>query len=256
MLIDLHVHTSNYSACAKEPAEAILAMAFERGLDGVVLTEHNVIWPDEAFLPLHDKFPGLKIFRGIEIHTTEGEDLLVYGITDTGPFGVEPTTTRVMEVARATGAAVVLAHPLRYRESIADGLYAMPPDASEYWSLNICAFQRPGILAFQAATGCGLIAATDSHNTRLLGAYAARFHTSIQSGQDLVHALQKRAYTPFQNDLMLEEFERSLPDRVAYVRRAVAEGLDRQTIHDHIGCSFSFIEHIKAGRYPSLLDEK
>ncbi|OGV63803.1 MAG: hypothetical protein A2498_10670 [Lentisphaerae bacterium RIFOXYC12_FULL_60_16] len=256
MLIDLHVHTSRYSMCAKEPAEAILAMAFERGLDAVVLTEHNVIWPDKTFLPLRDKFPGLKIFRGVEIHTSEGEDLLVYGMTDTSPFGENPTTTHVMNVARTTGAAVVLAHPLRYRESIADGLYASPPDACECWSLNICAFQRPGILAFQAATGCGLIAATDSHSTRLLGAYALRFHNPIQSEQDLVHALHNRAYTPFQNDTMLTEFERSLPDRVAYVRRAVAEGLDRQAIHDHIGCSFSFIEHIKAGRYPSLMDEK
>lgn len=231
-----------------------MTAARERGLDGVVITEHFAFWNDTEIQTLRRQFPDLQIFRGIEISTTEGEDLLVYGSNAAAATTNPQSVATVMEQVRGTDAAVILAHPLRYRDQIAQALYASPPDACEGWSMNIYAFQRPAIQAFCEATGCGMTAATDSHSINGIGAYATRFHGTIKHERDLAAALREHAYSPFMDPVRLAEFDQKLPERVARIRQALAEGLDNQAIHERTRAGYSFIDHIRAGRYPAFMD--
>ncbi|HDN01715.1 MAG TPA: PHP domain-containing protein, partial [Candidatus Bathyarchaeota archaeon] len=77
--IDMHVHTwySDSSASVDEVIEA----AKRRGLDGVAITDHNVI---DGALEAERKSDGLIIIPGEEISTLHGE-LLALGIRKAVP---------------------------------------------------------------------------------------------------------------------------------------------------------------------------
>ena len=78
MRIDLHVHTSPRSPCSNiNPAE-LIEEAKRIGLDGFCLTEHQVLWDWEEVVRLAGN-KGIKIFRGNEITTAQG-DILVFGL--------------------------------------------------------------------------------------------------------------------------------------------------------------------------------
>jgi predicted metal-dependent phosphoesterase TrpH len=79
MLIDLHVHTPRYSSCARSAPEEMVARAQEVGLDGLVITEHHVVWPADELAALQARFPAVRLFRGVEITTDTGDDFLIYG---------------------------------------------------------------------------------------------------------------------------------------------------------------------------------
>lgn len=254
MIIDLHVHTSRHSQCAKSTPEEMVRAARDRGLDGVVLTEHDVVWLDDEFEALRKVCPGLRLFRAAEISTAEGEDMLVYGVSDIGPLSGRQPAATVVEQARRAGGAAILAHPLRYHAAIAEPLLRTPPDACEAWSLNIFAYQRTAIREFSERTGCGLVAASDAHHWASLGAYAVRFERPPRDEAELAAALRARAYVPLQDRNRLAEVDAELAERAVQARRGIDEGLDTPSIRARIGGSLSFIDHIRAGRRPLMLD--
>ncbi|MBG0775494.1 MAG: PHP domain-containing protein [Desulfovibrionaceae bacterium] len=79
MRIDLHAHTSAHSHCSVIKPDRLAELALARGLDGVVLTEHNVWWSDAEAHGLRARHPGLTIYVGAEITTREGYDVVVIG---------------------------------------------------------------------------------------------------------------------------------------------------------------------------------
>jgi predicted metal-dependent phosphoesterase TrpH len=109
MILDLHVHTSRYSSCSRLDPDRLMIRAREEGLDGVCLTEHQVIWPQAEARDLSHRH-GLAVFRGIEVTTTAG-DVLVFGV-DQAPPGVPTPEELKTQVDQARGIAI-LAHPFR-----------------------------------------------------------------------------------------------------------------------------------------------
>ena len=109
MIIDLHVHTWPKSQCSHiEPAELVLK-AKEIGLDGFCLTEHQVLWDLEEVRKLAADH-GIKIFRGNEITTAQG-DILVFGL-EKDIQGVVTARALWKEVEEAE-AFCIAAHPFR-----------------------------------------------------------------------------------------------------------------------------------------------
>jgi hypothetical protein len=253
MVIDLHTHSSPLSACAVSDAETIVKTANERGLNGIVFTEHHRLHTESEMAALRRQFPGLGIFQAIEITTQEGEDLLVYGVGNCVVFQKRPPITTVIEQVRRESGAVVLAHPLRYADVIAEALYRNPPDACEAWSMNVYAYQRNSIRAFANETGCGLTAATDTHHADSIGVYAVRFHGTIATEMDLAAALREGAFTPLYDPLRLKTVDDELQQRAGIARRHIAAGLDTQTIRKEIGGSFSFIDQLRKGVSPFMM---
>src|SRR5215212_2316262 len=112
MKFDLHLHTRRYSPDSEIDPFDLVRRAVEIGLDGIVITEHDRLWPEEELEELRRAAPGLVILGGVEVSGRDG-DLLCYGVTDLTRLR---RGTRwgdlTREVAAQNGAAVA-AHPYR-----------------------------------------------------------------------------------------------------------------------------------------------
>ncbi|HEY7270658.1 MAG TPA: PHP domain-containing protein, partial [Dehalococcoidia bacterium] len=79
MLIDLHTHSTAYSACSAVSPDDLVGAAKAAGLDAVCITEHDAFWPLAPIRQLGEKH-GIVVLRGVEV-TTEVGHVLVYGIS-------------------------------------------------------------------------------------------------------------------------------------------------------------------------------
>ncbi|MHA1270384.1 MAG: PHP-associated domain-containing protein [Candidatus Helarchaeota archaeon] len=127
MLIDMHVHTKPKSPCSNITPEEAIKEAINVGLDGIILTEHNIIWSDSEIQKLRDKFDIL-ILKGIEITTIEG-DILIYNYN----FNDIDDIPHVQEVRNKIGnnknSFIALAHP--FREFLVVGIGDLGIDMDE-----------------------------------------------------------------------------------------------------------------------------
>jgi len=165
--VDLHVHTRRYSPCAEllNPEQLPNAMV-ERGLHGVVLCEHDVLWPKDEITALNRDLNGSRIYRGVEVSSCNGHFLVIgmEGLEDLKP-GV--SVKRILRVARAHDAAGIWAHPqLEYR------LLAKPLkpcdaprgiDAVEVISTTTCGDQSAAARSYARLLGCGMVGGSDAH---------------------------------------------------------------------------------------------
>lgn len=201
MLIDMHVHTDRYSDCAHASPEAMTRAAAERGLDGIVITEHDYLWSQTEIDALQQQGPALKILRGVEISTKQGH-ALVYGMStrDADAFSWHMELSELTEIAHAAGGIVVLAHPARYRDKIPSEVYKSEIDGVEVLSMNIRRYMADAISTLQSELSLPGIAGTDAHATDSLGFYATDFDHSIETEQDLVKAITTRAFSLYSDD--------------------------------------------------------
>jgi len=121
MKIDLHCHTKYSLDNVFEP-EDLIREAFEKGLDGICITDHFSV---DASKPVDKikKPDGFLVFRGVEICTTQGH-MLAFGLTDDtwniwGRY-LHLDTRGVVASVRSKGGICVPAHPFRPVESMAD----------------------------------------------------------------------------------------------------------------------------------------
>lgn len=80
MKIDLHVHSSERSACGQAGEEEQIEAAMAAGLNALVFTDHGKLVPESRLRELNEKYAPFRVFSGIEISL--GEDILVFGIHD------------------------------------------------------------------------------------------------------------------------------------------------------------------------------
>ena len=109
MLIDLHIHTSPLSACSYMDPQELMQEARRLKLDGICLTEHQVVWdPDEV-----DKLAGeagIRIFRGNEFTTNQG-DILVFGFYE--DIKELLIIQELRDKVTAADGYMIVAHPFR-----------------------------------------------------------------------------------------------------------------------------------------------
>lgn len=109
MKIDLHIHTAPRSACSYIDPRELIREARRLALDGICLTEHQVVW-DPAEVNALAETAGIRIFRGNEYTTNQG-DILVFG------FYEDIKELLVIQDLRdkvaAGGGYMIAAHPFR-----------------------------------------------------------------------------------------------------------------------------------------------
>ena len=109
MRIDLHIHTAPLSACSYIDPQELIQEARRLNLDGICLTEHQVVWNPAEVDQLAEK-AGIRIFRGNEFTTDQG-DILVFG------FYADIKELLVIQELRdkvtAAGGYMIAAHPFR-----------------------------------------------------------------------------------------------------------------------------------------------
>ncbi len=192
MLIDMHTHTSVFSTDSNLLPHESLARAADRGLDGVVLTEHDVIWAADRAARLAEQV-GILVLPGIEV-TTELGHVLVYGLTE--PFPRITDSKRLRDYCDERDALMYLAHPAR------DPGLRVPREAMELFDgvegLNGC----DGPLQNQSASSRGRtrplppIGGSDSHALHEVATAATEFEARIRSLDDLMKALRSGDYRP------------------------------------------------------------
>ncbi len=193
MLIDMHTHTSVFSTDSNLLPHDALVRAAERGLDGVMLTEHDVLWPADRTARLAEQI-GIVVLPAIEV-TTELGHVLAYGLTE--PFPRITDSKRLRAYCDDRDALMYLAHPAR------DPGLRVSREAMELFDgvegLNGC----DGPLQNQSASSRGRtrplppIGGSDSHALHEVATAATEFDAEIKSLEDLMRALRSGEYRPF-----------------------------------------------------------
>jgi len=203
MLIDLHVHTSPRSPCSNiHPAE-LIQEAQRIGLDGFCLTEHQVLWDwDEVAGLAGDN--GIKIFRGNEITTAQG-DVLVFGL-DQNIQGII-TIQELHRIVQAAGGFSIAAHPFRGFKMFGVGQLGMTLDQACKKKIlqfvdsieirNGRVTEKENEVAGNVAEKLGLLATagSDAHEIGTLGTWVTIFEKDIETETDLLRELKSGRFT-------------------------------------------------------------
>jgi predicted metal-dependent phosphoesterase TrpH len=194
MKFDLHLHTSRHSPDSVTDPFDLLRSARRAGLDGVVLTEHDYLWPDDELAELRAFAPDLVILAGVEV-TGRGGDVLVYGVTDATalPRGIG-WAELVREVHRQGGVAVA-AHPNRWGQPFERLVKetAVVLDGIEVLSNNMDDDLRAKAADLLARyPHLAQLGNSDSHDPATVGCCYTDFAADIRTNADLVAAIRGR----------------------------------------------------------------
>jgi len=192
MLIDIHVHT-RLSPCSRMRIGDLLEHARGRGLDGICITDHNLM--DVRYVLTEGlQANGLRVIFGMEYSTPQG-DFLIFG-----PFEeMAPNlpADRLLRTVQESGGIAVAAHPFRKarpadEQLIQNGLCG----AIETRNGRNTPQENEAVaqwLQRYALTACG---GSDAHTIDELGACATRFLVPIQTRADLIQALKQGQCRP------------------------------------------------------------
>ena len=109
MKIDLHLHTIYGSSCAYMEPEQLIAYAKDIDLDGICITEHDMVWSQDRIADLNKK-NDLLIIGGVEVSTDLGE-VLVFGFHES--VLKISSAVDLREKVDQAGGVMIPAHPFR-----------------------------------------------------------------------------------------------------------------------------------------------
>jgi len=219
MLIEMHAHSSEHSACSSIPAADLVRQVFAKGLQGIVFTDHHYRWEEDelravrraAAVPDH-----FLIATGQEVRTPELGDVLVYWAGETLPRGTPLGAIR----DRFPGAALVWAHPYRGGKCPEDDRLLVA-DGVEIFSSNHTVRENSRALRDWHRLRFTAIGGTDTHGSGYAGLYPTLFDHPVASVQELAEELRKGRCRPF-----LKEIPRSGANSMVTEVTIGAKGLD------------------------------
>ena len=197
MRIDLHIHTSPLSACSYIDPHELVREARRLKLDGICLTEHQVVW-DPAEIDRLTGDGGIRIFRGNEYTTNQG-DVLVFGFYE--DIKDLMLIQELREEVKKAGGYMIAAHPFRGFKTFGIGQLQMTVaqackrkvfehvDAIEV--INGKLSDDENDMARKVAEKLGLpgTAGSDAHRVDEIATAVTVFDDDIQDEKQLVAAL-------------------------------------------------------------------
>lgn len=198
MKFDLHLHTRRYSPDSQIDPFDLVRRAHEIGLDGIVITEHDRLWPEDELEELRRAAPGLVVLAGVEISGRNG-DMLCYGVTNlSGLERGQPWGELSRAVVRQGGAAVA-AHPYRWGQDFDALVRDERPQLAglEMMSNNMDSDLRRRAAAFlERNPGLATLGNSDAHELDVVGHCYTEFDADIRTSADLVSAITNRRCRP------------------------------------------------------------
>ena len=205
MLIDLHVHTRHYSGCSAIEASELIPRAGALGLDGLVLTEHGILWPEEKLAPVRDLAAehNLVLLAGQEVTCPEQgrrQDFLVFGIDRS--LGSCPSARELIELVHGEGGVVIAAHPFKPSRlgvgyhGAGDDIYHLDIDAVELFHPDHSREARTKVQKAAALKGLPMTGGSDAHELYQLGTNWTRFEQRVEKVEDLINQIKKGNITP------------------------------------------------------------
>jgi predicted metal-dependent phosphoesterase TrpH len=208
MRIDLHIHTSPRSACSYiEPLE-LIQEARRLKLDGICLTEHQVVWDSDDVDKLARE-GGIKIFRGNEFTTNQG-DILVFGFyKDIKELLI---IQELREKVKAAGGFMIAAHPFRGFKTFGIGQLQMTVDqackrkvldfvdAVEIGNGKLSTDENDMARNVAEKRGLPGTGGSDAHRIDEIGKWITIFEKDIRNEIELVEELHAGRFTAVKND--------------------------------------------------------
>jgi predicted metal-dependent phosphoesterase TrpH len=198
MSFDLHMHTRRYSPDSEIDPFDLVRRAREIGLDGIVITEHDKLWPEDELEELRALVPGLIVLAGVEVSGRNG-DLLCYGVTDISELRRGMPWGDLCREVRRQGGATVAAHPYRWGQDF-DGLLA--EERPELTGLEMMSNNMDPQIRSRAASfldrnpNYATLGNSDAHALEIVGACYTEFDAEIRTSVELVAAIQSRKGRP------------------------------------------------------------
>lgn len=197
MRIDLHIHTSPLSACSYIDPHELVREARRLKLDGICLTEHQVLWDPREMNELARE-GGLTILRGNEFTTNQG-DVLVFGFYE--DIKELLLIQQLREEVKKAGGFMIAAHPFRGFKTFGIGQLQMTVeqackrkvfeyvDAVEIHNGKLSDDENE--MARRVAEKLGLpgTAGSDAHRIDEIGAAVTVFENDIRNEDELVKEL-------------------------------------------------------------------
>jgi len=187
MKVELHLHTSRYSACSVDTPETLMRELIDAGYDAVYITEHDEVWPQAELDELQEAFPEIRIFPGVElslgIHASM--HLVVLGATDPDYVSMRYDQASALEKAQSHGNLTILAHPFRWRGGAALLDRWHLPDALEYRTCNHDAQMGEKTLKEARRLGIRMVNTGDIHSRRMINRFWINTHVPIVEANDI-----------------------------------------------------------------------
>jgi 3',5'-nucleoside bisphosphate phosphatase len=195
--MEIHAHTRERSDCSHISALDLIRETRDKGLQGIVLTDHHRVWSCDEIRELRRRAgvePYFVILSGQEVTTDRG-DVLVFGPQDPIPKG-----SPLLEIAqRFPEAALVRAHPYRKGARPEPSLLQSPGPfhGLEIFSSNhsirdnLAGLQDWHRFKFTALAG------TDTHAAGYAGTYPTQFDHWVSTLEDLLAEIRGGRCRPF-----------------------------------------------------------
>lgn len=193
--IDLHVHTRRYSACAETLDPGKLAQYLtDSHLDGIVLAEHDALWPAKEIATLNTELNGKRFFRAVEVSSVNGH-FVVIGLDNLN--GITPGITIAELTARSAqqGAAVILVHHHQIYSHTADpiAVLQLPPgiDAIETASSVTFGKHQRQAERYAGQRLWSRVGGSDAHYLELVGCSFSVFESMPRNEKEMARAIRQ-----------------------------------------------------------------
>jgi len=196
MKVELHLHTSRYSACAANSPKELMVRLINAGYEAVYVTEHDAVWQEDELDRLRSRFPRIRIFPGVELTVgpRASAHLLVLGTNDPAYVGMACDEAGILSRARAEGHLTILAHPFRWSGG-ADMLEIdTPPDAIELWTSNTDLSQARQASRVARRMNLPVVNSGDVHSVGSVGRYWIETHHPVEQADDVREIILSRKY--------------------------------------------------------------
>jgi predicted metal-dependent phosphoesterase TrpH len=149
----------------------MIRAAVDRGLDGLVISDHDRLVPTEDLAYLNAKYAPFRIFGGVEI-TTHGEHVLVLGVQDESLENRWWAYSDLHTFVRGQGGFLAVAHPFRFNpRQLEVDVERFPPHALEIHSRNTPRQAGARIRKMAERLDVPLLSNSDAHHRSDIGAY-------------------------------------------------------------------------------------
>jgi predicted metal-dependent phosphoesterase TrpH len=247
MRIDLHVHTADWSD-GKDSAADMIRAAIERGLDGMVISDHHRMLRKEEQEALREAFAGFAVFRGAEISIRKDDVNLIGGSGDPIDAPRPHDEEFLREYTRRTGAFSILNHPYYGGNEISVDLDRFRPEAMDVASMNTDTGHRAEYMEVAQARRMVLVAGSDAHKACEVGLFHVKLDNRVETDEGLLRELRAGRLSIGTFDDMLAARKREVTREESLARGVMAAGGTREAYIEQ-GGTFAFDRVLRNGSF-------
>ena len=188
----------------------MVGAAIASGLDAIVLAEHDYMWDEAELADLQGRFPGIKIFAGIEVSIDAAEHIVVIGVPDRQLFAPFMAPADVIAAVRHHPGELFLP-TLPLETEVRRDILEVRLDAVELYSNSIRNYMQQPIRSLLQKLQLPHVASSDGHHTRQLGLYAIDLPRPAQDDKELARMIRRGCFNIWANPERIKDINAIIP---------------------------------------------